>query len=120
MQLETCAMSGRLLLFKNAPSFVFQMAGGDFKEKSLEVQQQEYQNDLLKRYIDSYMDAVEIIIKEIFKGPVEEELHKSLLSIGHGAIIEALQSASGIPGTLDEHVYKTIRLRISEELRRAA
>lgn len=79
--------------------------------RSLNEQREDYENALLRRHIDSYMDAVRIIAGEMLNQPgMKRTYMHEILKTGQDAIVHALMTFDKNKHyDLDRHVYGNIR-----------
>jgi hypothetical protein len=83
-------------------------------------QRRQYETDIVKFFVDCYMDAVRIIIRDEFPEGKRGNLDQGqLIGLGQRAIIQAVGEFGRRPG-LDAHVYKTIRINLSGAIKASA
>lgn len=113
-----------LSIYSNADAVI--QAGGLFgiyanmRRVLSQEEMNKHEEEVFKSNVDGYMDAVRLIIKDIFNTKVRPELHQRLMDIGRSAIVEALKNWDGDVSTRDAYIYESIRSKIVKDLRRSA
>lgn len=123
-----CALLNLCLFFKNSPSFGYRMVTQEGLVMNINVerpvadQRKQYEKEMVQRYLDSYEDAVRLIIRMYIKEAYTLGLtHNELFALSMDAVIDGIVGyKAALHKDLDSAVYQSIHKAIGEKMRTKA